>query len=283
MSQDRRSTSRRKILGVSGLALVGAVTGTTVASPDQETGTETGAASGNAASAAQQPGEVMVYPGELRPGARFYVVSPPITPPPNLVGVPKRVLQNYDVRVAEYLSDGKKVLTVVDSSVRIKQGPIYEFATEFIRFDGDGNTQLRSGSFDLVRRAHIVGLDPGRDAGFQGDEDFRRLEGGGKALVRKPSFYPRSHIRIVSQRIPDPPSDKVQGSDIFSEYNMYVAEYWGTNYEFPIYPAHAAEVERGEVYWMVGEGDITEPEGQLTTVDLTRIDETSLLDHVANQ
>ena len=224
--------------------------------------------------------EVLLFRNELRPGARFYVVSPAIRPTPDLEGAPERVLRTHDVRVAEYLSDGRKVLLLLDTDVSIEQGPIYELGREFAPYGGDDRGGLRRGSFELVRRARIVGLNPGGDMGFQGDEDFEQLEGGGKALVRARELYPRSHVRIVSERIPDPPSDTVEGSGIFSAYDMWLGEYWGTNYQFPIYPAHEAEVQRREVYWMIREADATDPEGRLRTVNLSRVDESSLIDRI---
>lgn len=59
MSDERRSSSRRKILGVSGLALAGAVTGTSVASTGEETGTETGTAEGNGGNQDEDREEVL--------------------------------------------------------------------------------------------------------------------------------------------------------------------------------------------------------------------------------
>jgi hypothetical protein len=100
--------------------------------------------------------------------------------------------------------------------------------------------------------------------------------------VQSSDFFAGSLVEITSSVVDWTPRPDVQGSDIFSDYNTRYARYLNTNDEVLIYPAEAAEVEQGGVYMIRDEFDITDPEGQLVTTDLDRVNEEDLDEGLLN-
>ena len=222
-------------------------------------------AAGVDAAAAQDPGgKALMFNDEYRPGAAFRVVSPVIEETPDVEAVQEQnVFGDTNTRVIEYLNTGERVLFFPVESAMVEQGRIYEFSPDDLSvFQGEEG--LVSVGFDL--RQDVTGtVDP--------HDDYEVIDGGGRALVAISNFYPDALFRVESDVVDWKPRQDVAGSDLFTEYNTRLAEYRNSSDEFLLYPAHSATVERGALYVMRREFDVTEPEGKLATAQFARVDE----------
>ncbi|WP_276300863.1 twin-arginine translocation signal domain-containing protein [Halorussus lipolyticus] len=251
--ESRRSFMKKSAVASGGLALGVGGTGTVTAQD------------GDAA----EGGKALMFNDEFRPGAQFRVVSPVIEQQPDVSGVNQGdIWSNYNTRAIRFLNTNEQVMLFPAHDAEVQQGQVYELEKNFSLFADDTNDQgIVSVSFEPV----------GEDEVF--DTDFDVLdEGGGKALVERHVFAPNALFRVVSGVVKWQPNQNVQGTDIFSDYNTRFGEYLNANDEFFFYPAQAAELERGAVYVMTDEFDITDPEGNLMTVDFDRVDEATLND-----
>lgn len=250
---------------------------------DNETATPNGTdASGDAGLQANGGGKALMFNDEFRPGAQFRVKSPVVEQNPDVMGVQEGdVFSEYNTRVIEYLNTDEEAYFFPAHDAEVEQGAIYELHDNFTLFDDDA---ADSGIIDV--RFESVGEDdvlfPSEDNQLDPQEDFDLVEGGGKALVQAGDFHPGALIEITTDVVEWTPRPDVQGSDVFSEYNTRHARYLNTNDEFLLYPAEAADVAQGEVYLIQDEFDITDPEGQLVTTDLDRVDGDDLDDALLN-
>lgn len=251
--ESRRSFMKKSALASGGLAL-GVGSSGTVAAQDGD---------------AAEGGKALMFNDEFRPGAQFRVVSPVIEQQPDVSGVSQGdIWSDYNTRAIQFLNTNEQVMLFPAHDAEVERGQVYELQRNFSLFADDTNDEgIISVSFEPV----------GEDEVF--DTDFDVLdEGGGKALVKREVFAPNALFRVVSGVVSWTPNENVQGTDIFSDYNTRFAEYLNANDEFFFYPAQAAELQRGAVYVMTDEFDITDPEGNLMTVDFDRVDEATLDD-----
>ncbi|MFD1589442.1 hypothetical protein ACFR9U_20900 [Halorientalis brevis] len=260
-------------------------------------------------------GEAVMYNNEFHPGGQVRIISPVIEQTPNLAGLPQ-FSQRYNMRFAEYLLTGEDVLFYTAQDAQVEEGEVYALGTEITPFEDGAEEGLVTVTFEPVaggdQYVDLVGAPSGDTAGnatdaqatdtpatetsttgtpatgtpsgdagngdvlLEPDDDFGLVDGGGKALVRANNFYPGGLFQVVSDVVEWTPRPDVAGSDIFSEYNTRIGEYLGTSEQFDFYPAQAAAIDTGGVYVMRDEFDITDPEGNLVTVDVDRVDETDL-------
>lgn len=223
-------------------------------------------------------GEALMFNDEFRAGAQFRVKSPVINEDPAIRNVAQdTVFGEYNTRAIEYLNTDEEVYLFPAEDAEVEQGVVYELHDEYFRFDdASPDSGILDVRFERVPEEDV--LVPDEDNRFEPMDDFDVVEGGGKALVDVRNFSPGALLEITSGVVEWTPGPDVQGSDIFSTYNTRHARYLNTNDEFLIYPAGAADVEEGGVYLMQNEFDVTDPEGQLVTADLDRVDEDDLDD-----
>lgn len=251
--ESRRSFMKKSAVASGGLALGVGGTGS-VAAQDGD---------------AAEGGKALMFNDAFRPGAQFRVVSPVIDQQPDVSGVNQGdIWSNYNTRAIEFLNTNEQVLLFPAHDAEVKQGQVYELQQNFSLFADDTNDQgIVSVSFEPV----------GEDEVF--DDEFDVLdEGGGKALVTRDVFRPNALFRVTSGVVKWTPKENVQGTDLFSDYNTRFAEYLNASNQFFFYPAQAAELQQGAVYVMSDEFDVTDPEGNLMTVDFDRVDEATLND-----
>lgn len=232
--------------------------------PDEEGAagdTPTGTAGGNVE---EDGGKALMFNSEFRGGAQFRVVSPVIEQHPDVEGVQQGdVWSEYDTRIIEYLNTDEDVTFFPAHDAEVEQGQVYELHDNFTWFGDDTNDE---GIIDV--RFNPVNEDEAFD-----DEDWTVLdEGGGKALVRWQNYRPGAVLTVTSGVVEWAPRDDVQGSDVFSEYNTRFAEWVNTSDDFQVYPANDAGIQRGANYRMTGEFDVTDPEGNLVTVELEAVE-----------
>jgi len=251
--ESRRSFMKKSAVASGGLALGVGGTGT-VAAQDGD---------------AAEGGKALMFNDAFRPGAQFRVVSPVIEQQPDVSGVNQGdIWSNYNTRAIQFLNTNEQVLLFPAHDAEVKQGQVYELQKNFSLFADDTNDQgIISVSFEPV----------GEDEVF--DDEFDVLDdGGGKALVKRDVFRPNALFRVTSGVVKWTPNDNVQGTDLFSDYNTRFAEYLNAGNQFMFYPAQAAELKQGAIYVMSDEFDVTDPEGNLMTVDFDRVDEATLND-----
>lgn len=268
-SESRRSFVQKSSLLSGALAL--GLTGTASAQEDQ---TETDTQSDDGEIADER--KALMFNDEFRPGAQFRVQSPVLEQDPEVEGVSEgSIWSDYNTRIVEYLNTNEEVYFFPADAATVEQGTVYELRRNFSLFADDANDEgIMSVAFEPVNEGDV--LFPGEDGQLEPGDDFELLDGGGKALVRGPNFYPGALLQITSDVVEWTPRADVQGTDPFSEYNTRHAEYLNTGDEIPIYTAQAGEFEQGAVYVVRDEFDITAPEGLLVTADLDRVNEDEL-------
>jgi hypothetical protein len=224
-------------------------------------------------------GKALMFNDEFRPGAQFRVVSPVLEENPDVRGVSQGSLwSEYNTRAIEYLNTNEQVMFFPAHAAETQQGQVYELERNFSLFSDDTNDQgIISVAFEPVDEDGILFPDDGQ---LDPDEDFGLLDGGGKALLRGHDFHPGSLIRITSGVVSWTPREAVQGSDPFTGYNTRHAEYLNTGDDFLIYTAQGGQFQQGGVYVLEKEFDITDPEGNLVTADLDRVNEEDLSDDI---
>lgn len=259
-------------VGLGGIGLSGAQDGDD--GNETETPDETATPEGETA----EGGKALMFNDEFRPGAQFRVKSPVVEQNPDVMGVEEgNIFSEYNTRIIEYLNTDEDIYFFPAQDAEVEQGVVYELHDNFTLFDDDAaDSGVIDVRFEPVAEDDI--LFPDRDNQLDPLDDFGIVEGGGKALVQASDFYAGALVEITSDVVEWVPRPDVQGSDIFSTYNTRHARYLNTNDEFRIYPAEAAEVEQGGLYVVRDEFDITDPEGQLVTADLDRVNEDDLDD-----
>lgn len=211
-------------------------------------------------------GKALMFNTEFRGGAQFRVVSPVIEQRPDVEGVQEDdVFSEYNTRVIEYLNTDEDVTFFPAHDAQVQQGRVYELHDNFTLFSDETND---AGIID-VRFTRV-----GEQQAFDPDDWAVVEDGGGKALVRWNEYRPGAVFKITSGVVEWTPRDDVQESDVFSGYNTRFAEWVNTQDDFQVYPAQDAQVQRGAHYRMTGEFDVTDPEGNLVTVDLERVERT---------
>jgi len=267
-ANSRRSFLRKGALG-SGVAALG-IGGMGLSSGQEDDGTE------RPADEAAEGGKALMFNDEFRPGSQFRVKSPVIERNPDVRGVEQGdIFSEYNTRIIEYLNTDEDVYFFPAQDAEVEQGVVYELRDNFTLFDDDAaDSGVIDVRFEPVDDEDV--LFPGEDNRLDPQDDYTLLDGGGKALVQAGDFFAGSLVEITSGVVDWTPGPAVQGSDIFSEYNTRHARYLNTDDEFVVYPAEDAEVERGGIYVIRDEFDITDPEGQLVTADLDRVDESTL-------
>lgn len=238
------------------------------------------AAGDEGSGAATQGGKALMFNDQFRPGAQFRVKSPVLDRNPDVRGVQQGDLwSQYNTRLVEYLNTNEEVYLFPARAAGIRRGEVYELQTNFTLFgDTFADEGLVTVSFQPVPQGDALIGDP--DGQLEPGDDFGILQGGGKALVDMRNFSPGALLRITSPVVQWVPGPDVQGSDVFSGYNTRHAEYLNTNEEFPIYTAHSGDFQQGGVYVLRNEFDITDPEGQLVTADLDKVNEGDLPDNL---
>lgn len=228
-------------------------------------------------------GKALMFNDEFRPGAQFRVKSPVVEQNPEVRGVEQgAIFSEYNTRIIEYLNTDEDVYFFPAEDAEVEQGVIYELRDNFTLFDDDAaDSGVIDVRFDPVAEEDY--LIPDNDNQLDPQDDYGIIDGGGKALVQSSNFFAGALVEITSGVVEWTPRPDVQGSDIFSEYNTRHARYLNTNDGFAIYPAEAADVEQGGVYVVRNEFDVTDPEGQLVTADLDRVDETDLSDDLLDR
>jgi hypothetical protein len=264
----RRSFIQKGVAASSALAL--GLTGSAAAQDNGTTGSPTGG--GNVGDG----GKALMFNDEFRPGAQFRVKSPVVEQNPDVEGVQEGdIWSEYNTRIIEYLNTNEEVYFFPAQEAEIQQGNVYELERNFSLFADDTNDQgVISVEFDPVPENDV--LFPGDDGQLTPGEDFEILDGGGKALVRLQNYNPGALMQITSGVVEWSPRADVQGSGLFSTYNTRYGKFLNTNDEFLFYPAEDASVQEGQTYVMGREFDITDPEGNLVTIDLERVNEDDL-------
>ncbi|WP_436907949.1 hypothetical protein [Halosimplex marinum] len=226
---------------------------------DTDDGTETdddGAVEGDG-------GKALMFADAFRGGAQFRVTSPVIEQQPEVEGVEDgAVWSDYNTRVVEYVNTEEDVLLFPAHDAEITEGRVYELHDNFTWLSDDAGDQ---GVVDV----RFTELD--QEEVFDPDDVNVFDEGGGKALVRWSNYRPGAILEITSEVVEWTPRDDVAGSDIFSDYNTRFAR-WINGGTFQIYPAGDASIEQGQAYRMTSEFDVTDPEGNLVTTDLERVE-----------
>lgn len=263
-------------LGLGGMGLSGGQEDDETDTPSGESETDT--PSGGSAAG----GKALMFNDEFRPGAQFRVKSPVIEQNPDVRGVDQGdIFSEYNTRIIEYLNTDEDVYFFPAQDAEVEQGVVYQLRDNFTLFEDEAaDSGIVDVRFNPVDEEDI--LFPGDDNRLNPQEDFDIIEGGGKALVQAGDYFAGALVQITSGVVNWTPGPAVQGSDIFSTYNTRHARYLNTNDEFLIYPAEAAEIERGGVYVVRNEFDMTDPEGQLVTADLDRVNESDLDDDLLN-
>lgn len=280
----RRSFLKRGALAAGALSL--GLGGGTAAAQDGGTGTSTPSGGGTTtpSEGGTTPtggsGEALMYSDEFRPGAQFRVVSPPIEQNPDVEGAFQgsgSMWAEHSTRMIEYLNTNEQVYFFPPYNSNLEQGRVYELQENFSPASNDTASEAI-----VSVRYHRVGdedvLIPHDDNQLNPGEDFQVIGGGGKALVRPNNFFPGSLLQITSGVVDWSPREDVQGSGFFSSYNTRHAEYLNTGDEFTLYTAQSGEFQQGGVYLLSDEFDITDPEGNLLTVQLERVNEDDLPD-----
>lgn len=286
MTEDRRDprggTSRRSLLRtgavasgalVLGLSSVGAARdgNATGGTDGNRTGNRT---DGNATGGGQDgppPGDALLFNDEYRPGAQFRVISGVVSETPELTTDADEILGRYDAYIVEYLITDERVLLFASRDATVQQGQVYRLTERFgiVEREPTGEGIVAVG-FRAVPDDEVV-----VESDFSID-DLETLPGGGKALVRADNLHVGALVQIVSGVVEWTPPPEVAGSDVLSEYNTRHAVYLNTDDEFLLYPAHSAEIREGEVYAIREEFDITDPEGNLVTVELDHVSDESI-------
>lgn len=276
-SDDRGTAgeSRRTVLRTGGIVSGGLVLGLSGTSGTAATvdgnGVDRGAADGGVGRQQPPVGKAFMFNDEFRPGARFRVVSPVIEAKPDVEAIQEQdVWTSANTRIIEYRNTGERVSLFPIQQADVERGEVYEFSSHTLAlFDRDEGIV----SCEYALPASGTGGDGAADAT---GEDGATVEGGGKVLVVANNFYPGARFRVVSDVVEWAPQANVRGSDPFSEYDTRYGEYLNSSDEFLFYPAHSADFERGGVYVMHDEFDVTNPEGALLTADVDRVDPASL-------
>lgn len=260
-TESRRSFLKKGVLasGVGvGLAGCSQIRGPLEGADESDSATETDDGDGG--------GKALMFNSEFRGGAQFRVVSPVIEQHPKVEGVQEgNVWSDYNTRILEYLNVDEDVTFFPAHDAQVQEGQVYELHENFTLFADDTNDE---GIID-------VEFTPvGEDEVF--DEDFRIVEdGGGKALVRWNNYRPGAALTLISGVVEWSPGDELQEADILSEYNTRFAEWLNTGADFQIYLAQDATFNHEATYRMTDEFDVTDPEGNLLTVDLERVERTN--------
>jgi len=208
-------------------------------------------------------GKALMFADEFRGGAQFRVTSPVIEHQPEVEGVEDgSVWSDYNTRVVEYVNTQEDVLFFPAEDAEITEGRVYELHDNFTWLSDDAGDQ---GVVD------VKFTDVGQEQIFDPSDANVFDEGGGKALVRWGNYRPGAILRITSGVVEWTPRDDVAGSDVFSEYNTRFARWIGGG-NFQIYPAGDASIEQGRAYRMTPEFDVTDPEGNLVTTELERVE-----------
>ncbi|QLH80223.1 twin-arginine translocation signal domain-containing protein [Halosimplex pelagicum] len=207
--------------------------------------------------------KALMFAEEFRGGAQFRVTSPVIEQQPEVEGVEDGdIWSDYNTRVVEYVNAEEDVLFFPAHDAEITEGRVYELHDNFTWLSDDAGDQgVVDVKFTEVGQEQI--FDPSDVNVFD--------EGGGKALVRWGNYWPGAILRITSDVVEWTPRDDVAGSDVFADYNTRFAR-WINGGNFQIYPAGDASIERGQAYRMTSEFDVTDPEGNLVTTDLERVE-----------
>lgn len=272
----RRSFLQKGAVG-SGIAALGiGGAGLSVGQEGTDDGTETGTETETPDGESAEGGKALMFNDEFRPGSQFRVKSPVVEQNPDVRGVEQgAIFSEYNTRIIEYLNTDEDVYFFPAQDAEVEQGVVYELHDNFTLFDDDAaDSGVIDVRFSPVDEDEI--LFPGDDNRLDPQDDFDIIEGGGKALVQTGDFFAGALVQITSGVVDWTPRPAVQGSDIFSSYNTRHARYLNTNDEFLIYPAEAAEIDQGGIYMVRNEFDISDPEGQLVTADLDRVNEADL-------
>ncbi|WP_135365282.1 hypothetical protein [Halosimplex halophilum] len=237
--------------------------GTDVFGDGTDTDDETETDGDDAVEGGGNGGKALMFADAFRGGAQFRVTSPVIEQQPEVEGVEDgAVWSDYNTRVVEYVNTEEDVLFFPAHDAEITEGRVYELHDNFTWLSDDAGDQ---GVVDV----RFTELDQERV--FDPDDVNVFDEGGGKALVRWSNYRPGAILEITSEVVEWTPRDDVAGSDIFSDYNTRFAR-WINGGTFQIYPAGDASVEEGQAYRMTSEFDVTDPEGNLVTTDLERVE-----------
>lgn len=224
------------------------------------------AQNGRATNGQRSGPEALMVKDEFRPGALFRVKSQVLQQTPEIEGVAEGEIGNrYNVRIIEYLNTDEEVYFFPTKGAQVRQGEVYQFQSGF-RMADDPSESLITVGFEPF--AQQLTNDENQ---LQPGSDLEVVEGGGKALVRVDNFIPGALIVITTGIIDFVPPADVQGSDIASEYDSRLAEFLNTGEDLLVFTAHAAEIEQGGVYVIRDEFDITDPEGNLVTIELDRV------------
>lgn len=227
---------------------------------DTTTATETPTGDGDAGGG----GKALMFNSEFNGGAQFRVVSDVLEAHPTVEGVQEGdIWSEYNTRMIEYLNTDENVTFFPAHDATVEQDQVYELHDNFTWFGDNVNDE---GIID-VKFTQV-----GNEQVFAADNWEVVEQGGGKALVRWNNFRPGAVFTCVSGVVEWAPRADVQGSDIFSEYNTRLAEWLNTQNDFQIYVAQDAQVKKGAHYRMNKEFDVTEPEANLVTVDLDRVE-----------
>lgn len=263
-------------LGLGGMGLTGGQEDDETDTPSGDSETDT--PSGESA----EGGKALMFNDEFRPGAQFRVKSPIIEQNPDVRGVEQGdIFSEYNTRIVEYLNTDEDVYFFPAHDAEVEQGVVYQLSDNFTLFEDDAaDSGIIDVRFNPVDEEGI--LFPSGDNQQDPLDDFGLLDGGGKALIQASNFFAGALVQITSGVVDWTPRPAVQGSDIFSEYNTRHARYLNTNDEFLIYTAQAGEFEQDGIYLVRDEFDITDPEGQLVTADLDRVNESDLDDELFN-
>lgn len=212
----------------------------------------------------ESAGKALMFNTEFRGGAQFRVVSPVIEQHPDVDGVQEGDFwSDYNTRIIEYLNVDQEVTFFPAHDANIEEGKVYELHDNFSLFSDDTNDEgVVSVKFTEVNE----------EQAFDADDWNVVEEGGGKALVRWNDYRPGAVFTIVSDIVDWTPRDDVEGTDVFSGYNTRFAEWLNSQDDFQIYVAQDASVESGVNYRMTDEFDVTDPEGNLVTVDLDQVE-----------
>lgn len=207
--------------------------------------------------------KALMFSDDFRGGAQFRVTSPVVEQQPDVEGVEEgSVWSDYNTRVIEYVNTDQDVQFFPAEDAEIQEGRVYELHDNFTWLSDDAGDQgVVDVKFTEVNQEQI--FDPSDVNVFD--------EGGGKALVRWSNYRPGAVLTITSEVVDWTPRDDVAGSDVFSEYHTRFARYVNGG-NFQIYPAEDAEIQSGQTYRMTPEFDVTDPEGNLVTTELERVE-----------
>lgn len=233
---------------------------------------------GSAASLGDTGGKAVMRVDEFYPGGTFRVTAGPQENVPEAVAE-SGVFSEFNAYTVEYLNTNEQATLYVAASAEIDRGVVYSLEQEFDVTPPEGN--LVTVRFDPATEEEFGLADDDDNEFVEGDDDLfgdvETADGGGKALVFADQFYPGAFVRVVSGSVQEVPDfEAVRGSGVFSEFDTRFGRYLNTGEQVHVFVAQSAEVEKGEVYQVEDEFDVTAPEGNLVTVSLVGVDEETL-------